>query len=144
MPMGAPVVTVAPGLTGTAPTRTSGAVPGIASEETTLWLGSVPLLHAVLRETAANPAARRAARAAAIFNPITFGTVLCGRVVVVGAVTVVDVGGTVVVVLRMERTAFFCAAVGELPPHDDRKQTATRAAAPRAATRPPTCTAPSL
>ena len=145
-PIGVPVVTVAPGLKGTAPTRTSGALPGIASDETTLWLASVPLLHGVLRETGANPAARRAARAAAIFSPITFGTVICGRVVV-GAVTAVDVGAAtvvVVVVFRMPRTAFFWAAVGELPPHDVRKQAATRTAAARAATRPPTCTAPSL
>jgi hypothetical protein len=139
------VATVAPGLKGTAPTRTSGAVPGSASDETTLWLASVPMLHGVLRETGANPAARKAAWAAAIFNPITFGTVLCGRVVG-GAVIAVDVvaAAVVVVVLGMPRTAFFGAAVGELPPHDVRRHAATRAAVPRAATRPPTCTAPSL
>ena len=110
-PIGVRVATVAPGFKGTAPTRTSGAVPGIASDETTLWLASVPLLHGVVRETNVNPASRRAARAAAIFSPITFGTVLCGRVVV-GAVTAVDDVGAaavVVVVLGMARTAFFCA-----------------------------------
>ncbi len=48
------------------------------------------------------------------------------------------VGGTavVVVVVRMSRTAFFCAEVGPLP-HEPRRHAATTAAIPSVVTRPP-------
>ena len=42
----------------------------------------------------------------------------------------------VVVVVRMSRTAFFCAVVGPLP-HEARRHAASRAAIPSMATRPP-------
>ena len=126
-----------PGLRGRAPTRTSGAFPGVARDATTLWLATVPLLHAALRLTGTIPAVRRAVRAAAIFRPTTFGTATPGCVVA-GAVAEVEVIGAAValVVVKMLRTAFFSAVVGELP-HDVRMHAATSAAAPAKAIRPP-------
>jgi len=95
-------------------------------------------LHGVFRLTDGNPAPRRAAWAAVIFRPITFGTATPGCVVVDDGAVVVDVGGAVVVVVvvRMERTAFFCAAVGPVL-HEARRHAATTAVLPSTATRRP-------
>jgi hypothetical protein len=134
-----------PGLNGTAPTPTSGAFPGRASDATMLWLASVPLLQGVFRLTGGKPTRTRAERAAAILRPMTLGTATPGCVVLAGDEVEV-VGGTVgvvvvvvvVVVLEVElfAAAFFCALVGLLP-HDARRQAVTRAVLPSAATRPP-------
>ena len=142
MPTRVPGETATPGLTGTAPTRTSGGFPARASDATTLWLARVPLLHGVFRFTDVNPAARRAAWAAVIFRPMTFGTATPGCVVVDDGAEVEVVGGAAVVVVRMLRTAFFCAAVGPLL-HDARRLAAITAAHPSGTTRPPNGTAPS-
>src|ERR1700722_8696700 len=119
MPTRVPGGTAAPGFNGTAPTRTSGSWPATHNDATTLWLASVPLLHGVFRPTAGSPASCKVAWAAAIFNPMTLGTVTPGCVVVVDVVVVgaeeVDVAGAAVVVL-VARTAFFD---GE-PPQDER------------------------
>ena len=79
-----------------------------------------------------------------IFRPITFGTATPGCVVVDDGAVVVDVGGAVVVVVvvRMERTAFFCAAVGPVL-HEARRHAATTAVLPSTATRRPNGTGPS-
>lgn len=101
------------------------------------------MLQGIFRLTDGNPAARKAACAAVIFRPITFGTATPGCVVVDGGAVVVDVGGAVVVVVaRMERTAFFCAAVGPVL-HEARRQAAATAVLPKTATRRPNDTGPS-
>src|SRR5580704_16375557 len=134
---------MAPGSSGTAPTRGSGARPATDNDVTTLWLASVPLLHAAFRLTGGSPTARRAARAAAIFRPITAGTVTPGAVVVVAAL--VDVEGSVVVVVvvvPMPLPVVFLAA-GELP-HEERAQAASTPTAPLATSRPHGFMRPSL
>ena len=81
--------------------RRSGPVPCRGWPATDAHSGSpgVPLLHGVFRATLGSPAARSAARAAAILAPITLGTVTPGAVVdvVAAVVEVVEVGATVVV-----------------------------------------------
>ena len=133
MPTRVPGRTAAPGFKGTAPTRTSGSLPASHSDATTLWLASVPLLHGMFRPTAGSPAWCRVARAAAIFTPMTLGTITSGCVV-----AVVDVVSAAVVVVV--RTAFFD---GE-PPQDERTPPATKATAPAVATRTPRSMEPSL
>ncbi len=134
IPTRVPDGTTVPGCKGTAPTRTSGAFPGLDSAAATLWLASVPLLHGVFSAMDGRLAARSAPRAAAIFSPITLGTATPGAVgVEVGAVDVVV--GAAVVVVRMWRTAFFRPAVGELP-QDVRRQAMTSTVAASALTRP--------
>ena len=104
----------------------------------------MPLLHAALRPTGGSPAARRAALAAAIFRPITAGTVIPGAVVVVAAL--VDVGGNVVVVV-VEVPVLLLAGVflaaGELP-HEEMAQAASTPTAPLATSRPHGFMCPSL
>ena len=69
-------------------------------------------------------------------RPMTLGTTTPGCVVV-GDDEVDVVGGVVVVVVvRMSRIAFFCAAVGPLP-HDVRRPAVTSAVPTSATTRPP-------
>src|SRR5580704_8855688 len=135
---------MAPGSSGTAPTRGSGARPATDNDVTTLWLASVPLLHAAFRLTGGSPAARRAARAAAIFRPMTAGTATPGAVVVVAAL--VDVEGNVVVVVvvvPMPLPAAVFLAAGELP-HEERAQAASTPTAPLVTSRPHGFMCPSL
>ena len=139
--MRVPGGTTAPDDSGTAPTPRSGALPGMAKDETTLWLASDPLLHGVFRATLGNPTMCRAMRAAEIFAPMMLGTVTPGEVVdVVEEVVVEEVGGSVVV--RIVRSASFWSADGA-PAHDESAQAARTAAAPAAAERIPACTDPS-
>jgi hypothetical protein len=137
IPSRVPGATVTPGCNGTAPTVTSGGLPGMASETTTLWLANVPLLHGVFKFTDVKPALRRAPRAAAILRPMTLGMTTPGCDVVAADDEVAVVGGGfVVVVVRMSRTAFFCAAVGPLP-HEARTHAVASAVRPSAVDRPP-------